>query len=1668
MPSASPKGLPSNLSALQSYNQSETASSRHTLWYKNVDVDYEQLQKYWNDLSVEDRRELLRLDKQSLFEQVRKNLYCSRCHGLLVEGFNQITQYGKNLHAGAPGGQANGSPGKINGFLLGGSGPNRTHIGRYDDTDDPAVHPWGGLAATKDSMLTVMDCFIKGMPLDVLQHVFECARQREHERELLYPDACGGGDKGWMVHSSSNNSNSSHHNTHGHNQTAGPGGRAHNPKESCALHTARLSCEALVDFWSALGEETRRSLLRMKEEDFIERLMFRFENKRFCRDCRRNVLREFKEMKELKRLRKEPRCTRWFCAADTAFRYEVTERTLQADWHDCFLGDAASMYQRFEWALGTAEGKADILPFEDVGLSESIQVEGIDIAGRTVCFITVRGWKRDGRSNELWVKAYGLKGQLCVHRRLLVGDRYVSITKGESIQRFFERAEEAEEEEDTWAQEEEVLDKDGGDLEGEGVRPQKHAKSPELARDFLLDAATVIFKEQVEKAFREGTARQNAHSIFVCLALSLLEQRVRVACKEISALERQQKLLEEEEEARREEEERKERKKQREKEKKMRRKEKFKAKGDKGKPDSLSGSVADLADGADEGEEGQGDELDREDAAGGEPLLTAGGLSRESTEVDEQRAQAALNKEDEGEEAGGVTVAAAALADGSGDDESWTGGRRDRHDLQGTAGMYTPSYDNGAASHQASEGGPSGGLQNGDGKVAAAQEAHAVRGIGAGLGGAEGKTLSPAKDEAASPSPGAPGISSGSGSSKKAQSRKGSKAAGASSGGAPSRKDGSEGSEAAAAAASAAGARPPASAGAAKGGSSSAKGPAAAAPGGADRGRIAENQTHSGAQESDAHEAQQHHSGGAPSQEDYEGGKHAAVNGALPPQQQHSQHGQKAGHRTLLPSSSSRGDVHVADRCSCGDPACSAPFGKGHQPPGSRPLLPAALGPGPGSAGGGPSKAGGRGKEGAQPPGAYAGDATPPGKAAGLSASSSKSGGEKAPTGRAGARSCGGGASASAPASSPLTTGALPSSLSQPGLISSVGLGPPYSSGSSSGPAGAGASAVSYGGAPPPGKAGGGAGGVLPGAPAGAAAAAAAAASPSASRGLPGAGGAKAGQAPPGVHGYPGIGPAGVSSGSSAWVPAVAKAPGPQGGLGPRTDRGLLASPMKGPHSAALGGPASAVASLGPSAGLAPGMAASSSQAAAARRGTPAGVLASLVAPSAGGPGVGKQGLHQGPAAHMSPHGAHNAGSVNPILHTAPRGSSPAGKVGSSRGGPLLGAAPTPPPPSPRHDLGSFGAASAVSGIGSSGPLSSADMGPHPSLATSAAAAAVSLPSPAAALLSPGLPGAGIRNSVGWSPGSSGASTPGPSPAKDHPHRRVSDPSGSGWASEPLPGAGRAEGLHVRENGAAPASAAVNGRPMQQWPARVRNGMLQTPPPPMFFRPGAPGVLPLIVPNGGLPMPPLPSSMSGPMPPHNVNPSGGTRPSMSVPLLPNGMSPSAMHYHAPPGDSALLGRFQGGTSHLDSMLLPSVGSSRAGTSAEVVGSMERGHLPSQTSVRARHAGLDLHPSIMVPPGGGSGREAPRHEEEIFSAGPLGGFSFFSFENSTPPPEARRASAEIAPPTKKAVDNSFGGERSKLSAPGSSQDAPFHPPIIRQGATEYSLFSSAGSKGFGFF
>ncbi|KAG2553542.1 hypothetical protein PVAP13_9KG533000 [Panicum virgatum] len=524
------------------------SASGSGIWSRRRDeITFDRLQKFWNDLPPQARQELLKLDKQTLIEQARKNFYCSRCNGLLLESFTQIVIYGKSLQQEAS---------DIG--LLRTSTESRITQGEQDGAQDPSVHPWGGLSTTKDGVLTLLDCFIKAKSLRVLQNVFDNARAREREREMLYPDACGAGGRGWISQGMANY-------------------RGHGTREMCALHTAHLSCDTLVDFWSALGEETRSSLLRMKEEDFIEKLMYRFDSKRFCRECRRNVIREFKELKELKRMRREPCCTSWFCVTDTAFRCEVFEDAVIVDWRQC-LSEPDGSYDHFEWAIGTDEGESDILGFEDVGMNAQVHRNGINLDQFEDYFITLRAWRLDGDYTELCVKAHALKGQSCVHHRLLVGDGFVTMTKGESIRNFFEHAEEAEEED-----EDDAMDRDGNDFDGDGSHPQKHAKSPELAREFLLDAAAVIFKEQVEKAFREGTAQQNAHSVFVSLALKLLEERVHIACKEIVTLEKQNKLLEEEEKEKREEQERRMKRRTREREKKLRRKERLKEKENKGK-----------------------------------------------------------------------------------------------------------------------------------------------------------------------------------------------------------------------------------------------------------------------------------------------------------------------------------------------------------------------------------------------------------------------------------------------------------------------------------------------------------------------------------------------------------------------------------------------------------------------------------------------------------------------------------------------------------------------------------------------------------------------------------------------------------------------------------------------------------------------------------------------------------------------------------------------------------------------------------------------------------------------------------------------------------------------------------------------------------------------------
>ncbi|KAK1367399.1 hypothetical protein POM88_042960 [Heracleum sosnowskyi] len=482
-------------------------------WSKS-DVSYDQLQKFWNGLSRHGRQDILKVDRQTLLEQARKNMVCSKCYGFLAEELSEFIIYRTSPR---PDGAVN---------------------------LDPCIDPWDGLTITKDGTqsLTLDGCFLS-TSLKEIQQVFDNARTRERERKLLFPHSCGAGGR----------------------RCKRPGS-----KESCAVLTAPLPLEKLVTFWSSEEEESRQKLFKMKEEDFIERLTFRFVDKKLCKYCRKNVVREFRELKELTGTQKE-----------SGFQYEISHDTVQADWSQTFIHTYGS-YSHFEWGIGTVKGKFDISGIKNVGLSTIVQVKGLDISGLDACYITLRAWKTDGDCTELSVKARTSMGQQYVHCSLAVGDGFVTVTEGESITDFFKHAEELLKEDDKF------MDVNGNRLDEACSHPQKDAKSPELARKFLLDAATIFFKEQVGKALREKRVSQNGHNIFVSLALNMLEERVHVSCKELLILENQEKLLEEEEKEKNEEEERKERRRNKEREKKLRRKERTKEKEKNGDTSSLT------------------------------------------------------------------------------------------------------------------------------------------------------------------------------------------------------------------------------------------------------------------------------------------------------------------------------------------------------------------------------------------------------------------------------------------------------------------------------------------------------------------------------------------------------------------------------------------------------------------------------------------------------------------------------------------------------------------------------------------------------------------------------------------------------------------------------------------------------------------------------------------------------------------------------------------------------------------------------------------------------------------------------------------------------------------------------------------------------------------------
>ena len=68
--------------------------------------------------------------------------------------------------------------------------------------------------------------------------------------------------------------------------------------------------------------------------------------------------------------------------------------------------------------------------------------------------------------------------------------------------------------------------------EGDKVR---HAETPELAQEALVDSVVLIFKSQVEVAFREQTAGHNALLLFVHLVLQMMEEQLQNSSRELAA-----------------------------------------------------------------------------------------------------------------------------------------------------------------------------------------------------------------------------------------------------------------------------------------------------------------------------------------------------------------------------------------------------------------------------------------------------------------------------------------------------------------------------------------------------------------------------------------------------------------------------------------------------------------------------------------------------------------------------------------------------------------------------------------------------------------------------------------------------------------------------------------------------------------------------------------------------------------------------------------------------------------------------------------------------------------------------------------------------------------------------------------------------------------------------
>ncbi|GFR44722.1 hypothetical protein Agub_g6046, partial [Astrephomene gubernaculifera] len=202
------------------------------------------LHSFWSSLSLQQRRQLLRLPKKELFARVR-SLYCSGCFSLVQLQYDELCAYVASQLAAA----RNGA-----------SGPPQCAI-------CAAGHAcFAGLSVLEDGAVTLTDELLGAHPFGL----FEQARMWELDREqhFVSGEVCG---SGWCKRPGVN---------------------------KCKLHTGPVAPDDLLAYWSTLPGPRREALMTLDEDTFLGELDVSMKLQlRICKECRSNVTRAFKELK---------------------------------------------------------------------------------------------------------------------------------------------------------------------------------------------------------------------------------------------------------------------------------------------------------------------------------------------------------------------------------------------------------------------------------------------------------------------------------------------------------------------------------------------------------------------------------------------------------------------------------------------------------------------------------------------------------------------------------------------------------------------------------------------------------------------------------------------------------------------------------------------------------------------------------------------------------------------------------------------------------------------------------------------------------------------------------------------------------------------------------------------------------------------------------------------------------------------------------------------------------------------------------------------------------------------------------------------------------------------------------------------------------------------------